>query len=103
MRTVLVSIPDNSAGNFAGLILFHQPKHRSQMMNGTKRIRALTELGLNSPATVARMKLDQKETDRLADLGLRTGVEVRVLQAAPEAPLLLAVLDARIAVNYETE
>lgn len=71
------------------------------MMNGTKRIRTLTELGLNSPATVARMKLDPKEADRLADLGMRTGVEVRVLQAAPEAPLLVAVLDARIAVNYD--
>ena len=71
------------------------------MMNGTKRIRTLTELGLNSPATVARMKLDPKEADRLTDLGMRTGVEVRVLQAAPEAPLLVAVLDARIAVNYD--
>lgn len=71
------------------------------MMNGTKRIRTLTDLGLNSPATVARMKLDPKEADRLADLGMRTGVEVRVLQAAPEAPLLVAVLDARIAVNYD--
>ena len=71
------------------------------MMNGTKRIRTLTELGLNSPATVTRMKLDPKEADRLADLGMRTGVEVRVLQAAPEAPLLVAVLDARIAVNYD--
>ena len=71
------------------------------MMNGTKRIRTLTELGLDSPATVARMKLDPKEADRLADLGMRTGVEVRVLQAAPEAPLLVAVLDARIAVNYD--
>ena len=71
------------------------------MMNGTKRIRTLPELGLNSPATVARMKLDPKEADRLADLGMRTGVEVRVLQAAPEAPLLVAVLDARIAVNYD--
>ena len=71
------------------------------MMNGTKRIRTLTELGLKSPATVARMKLDPKEADRLADLGMRTGVEVRVLQAAPEAPLLVAVLDARIAVNYD--
>ena len=71
------------------------------MMNGTKRIRTLTELGLNSPATVARMELDPKEADRLADLGMRTGVEVRVLQAAPEAPLLVAVLDARIAVNYD--
>ena len=47
------------------------------------------------------MKLDAKEADRLADLGMRTGVEVRVLQAAPEAPLLVAVLDARIAVNYD--
>ncbi len=71
------------------------------MMNGTKRIRTLTDLGINSPATVARMKLDPKEADRLADLGMRTGVEVRVLQAAPEAPLLVAVLDARIAVNYD--
>ena len=44
---------------------------------------------------------DPKEADRLADLGMRTGVEVRVLQAAPEAPLLVAVLDARIAVNYD--
>ncbi|WP_239477653.1 FeoA family protein [Sutterella massiliensis] len=71
------------------------------MMNGTKRIRTLTELGPNSPATVARMKLDQKDIDRLADLGMRLGAEVRVLQSAPEAPLLVAVLDARIAVNYD--
>ncbi len=71
------------------------------MMNGTKRIRTLTELGPNSSATVARMKLDQKDIDRLADLGMRLGAEVRVLQSAPEAPLLVAVLDARIAVNYD--
>lgn len=72
------------------------------MMNGTKRIRTLTELGTNSTATVARLKLDPKEAGRLAELGMRIGAEVRVLQAAPDAPLLVAVLDARIAVNYDT-
>ena len=74
------------------------------MMNGTKRIRALTELGLNSPATVARMKLDQKETHSGCQRRFPTlpAIMPPIRTLAPSATLLLAVLDARIAVNYET-
>ena len=46
------------------------------------------------------MKLDDAEIAHLADLGMRLGSVVRVLQVSRDEPLLVAVGDGRIAVNY---
>lgn len=69
-------------------------------MSEPKQIRTLTSLGLNEPATVARMKLPDAEISHLEDLGMRVGSTVRVLQASKDEPLLVAVGDCRIAVNF---
>lgn len=69
-------------------------------MSELKQIRTLTALALNETATVARMKLPEAEVIHLTDLGMRTGSTVRVLQMSRDEPLLVAVGDARIAVNY---
>lgn len=69
-------------------------------MSELKQIRTLTALALNEQATVARMKLPEAEVIHLTDLGMRMGSTVRVLQASRDEPLLVAVGDARIAVNY---
>lgn len=52
--------------------------------------------------TVVRMKLDVSEQEKLSKLGLHQGGTIRVLQRALNEPLLLAIGDARIGVNYET-
>ena len=44
-----------------------------------RRIRKLTELKLDEPAVVAKIKLDRGEADRLDELGLHVGSAVRVL------------------------
>lgn len=52
--------------------------------------------------TVVRMKLEANEQEKLSQLGLHQGGTVRVLQRALNEPLLLAIGDTRIGVNYET-
>jgi len=46
------------------------------------------------------MKLPEAEVSRLSDLGMRIGSTVRVLQASEGEPLLVAVGDGRIGVNF---
>ncbi len=65
-------------------------------------IQPLTQLGTSRNATVVRLKLDIAEQTRLTQLGLRCGVTVKILQANEGAPLLLAVGDSRIGLNYQT-
>lgn len=69
-------------------------------MTEPRQIRKLTELELNAPATVARMKLPEAEVVRLSDLGMRVGSTVSVLQASEGVPLLVAVGDGRIGISY---
>lgn len=66
------------------------------------RIHPLTESDLMTNVTVVRMKLDVSEQEKLSQLGLHQGGTIRVLQRALNEPLLLAIGDARIGVNYET-
>lgn len=68
----------------------------------TMRIQPLTQLGTSRNATVVRLKLDPAEQTRLTQLGLRCGATVKILQANEGAPLLLAVGDSRIGLNYQT-
>ncbi len=72
------------------------------MKKTMSRIHPLTESSLMSDLTVVHMKLDASEQARLSQLGLHRGGTVRVLQRAVNEPLLLAVGDARIGVNYQT-
>ena len=67
-------------------------------MTEPRQIRTLATLDLNEPAT--RMKLPEAEVSRLSDLGMRIGSTVRVLQASEGEPLLVAVGDGRIGVNF---
>lgn len=71
-------------------------------MADTKRIRRLTDIDLHESAMVARLKLDSVEQSRLCDLGLRCGASVKILQFSQTEPLLVAVGDGRIAINYDT-
>ncbi len=71
------------------------------MFSPRRKIVPLTSLALGTPATVVRLKLEAAEVQRLQNLGMRMGAAVRVLEAAKGAPLLVAVGDARIAVNYD--
>lgn len=66
------------------------------------QIHPLTESDLMTNVTVVRMKLDVSKQEKLSQLGLHQGGTIRVLQRAPNEPLLLAIGDARIGVNYET-
>lgn len=52
--------------------------------------------------TVVQLKLDVSEQEKLLQLGLHRGGTVSVLQRACNEPLLLAIGDARIGLNYQT-
>lgn len=72
------------------------------MKKTMSKIHPLTESDLMTNVTVVRMKLDVSEQEKLSQLGLHQGGTIRVLQRALNEPLLLAIGDARIGVNYET-
>lgn len=72
------------------------------MKKTMSRIHPLTESDLMTNVTVVRMKFDVSEQEKLSQLGLHQGGTIRVLQRALNEPLLLAIGDARIGVNYET-
>ena len=72
------------------------------MKKTMSQIHPLTESDLMTNVTVVRMKLDVSEQEKLSHLGLHQGGTIRVLQRALNEPLLLAIGDARIGVNYET-
>lgn len=65
------------------------------------QLRPLTEIALDSPVTVVKIKLPADESERLFQLGLMRGSSVKVLHCAFNEPLLLAVGDSRIGVNYQ--
>ena len=72
------------------------------MKKTMSRIHPLTESDLMTNVTVVRMKLDVSEQEKLSLLGLHQGGTIRVLQRALNEPLLLAIGDTRVGVNYET-
>ena len=72
------------------------------MKKTMSQIHPLTESDLMTNVTVVRMKLDVSEQEKLSQLGLHQGGTIRVLQRTLNEPLLLAIGDARIGVNYET-
>lgn len=65
-----------------------------------KSIRRLTDMAPGAAGSVAKLKLEAAEENRLAELGLRRGASVRILQGTTNESVLLAVGDGRIGVNY---
>lgn len=72
------------------------------MKKNMSQICPLTESALMTDLTVVQMKLNASEQEKLLQLGLHRGGTVRVLQRACNEPLLLAIGDARIGLNYQT-
>lgn len=72
------------------------------MKKNMSQICPLTESSLMTDLTVVQMKLNASEQEKLLQLGLHRGGTVRVLQRACNEPLLLAIGDARIGLNYQT-
>ena len=56
-----------------------------------KSIRRLTDMAPGAAGSVAKLKLDAAEENRLAELGLRRGASVRILQGTNSPGGLIAV------------
>ncbi|MFP1891335.1 FeoA family protein [Lonsdalea quercina] len=67
----------------------------------TLRIQTLLDIPLNTHSVVARIRLVGEQQQRLMDLGIRIGREVRVIQREANQPLMLASGDSRIAINWD--
>ncbi len=66
-----------------------------------RKICRLTDLPLNTEATVAKLKIDELEINRLHQLGLHCGSTIKIIHGAENESILIAISDARVAVNYE--
>ena len=66
-----------------------------------RTIRKLTQLKIEEPGIVAKVKLPAPEAARLDELGLHVGSSVRVLSGAVNESILIAVGDSRIGVNFD--
>lgn len=75
-------------------------QHR-ESMNRERTIRKLTQLKLEEPGIVAKLKLPESEAQRLDELGLHIGSSVRVLAGTTNESILIAVGDSRIGVNFD--
>ena len=70
-------------------------------MNKERTIRKRTQLKIEEPGIVAKVKLPAPEAARLDELGLHVGSSVRVLSGAVNESILIAVGDSRIGVNND--
>lgn len=75
--------------------------HKRKAMNKERTIRKLTQLKIEEPGIVAKVKLPAPEAARLDELGLHVGSSVRVLSGALNESILIAVGDSRIGVNFD--
>ena len=75
----------------------------AKAMNKERTIRKLTQLKIEEPGIVAKVKLPAPEAARLDELGLHVGSSVRVLSGAvnESMSILIAVGDSRIGVNFD--
>lgn len=71
------------------------------MTDRVARFQALTNIAMGEKVVVALIRFDNDQRGKLAALGLRAGSEIRVLQRSSEGPVLVAVDDTRIAVDFE--
>ena len=74
---------------------------RSHHKRKERTIRKLTQLKIEEPGIVAKVKLPAPEAARLDELGLHVGSSVRVLSGAVNESILIAVGDSRIGVNFD--
>ncbi|TKI06579.1 FeoA family protein [Martelella alba] len=70
------------------------------MSDAASRLVSLTRAPLGEKAVVALIRFNGEGRERLAELGLRTGSEIRLIQRDGDGPLLVAVADTRIAVDF---
>ncbi|ACZ76778.1 FeoA family protein [Dickeya parazeae Ech586] len=64
-------------------------------------LQTLLDLPLNVNAVVARIRSTGEYQQRLTELGIRVGGQVRVIQRDANQPLMLAAGDSRMAINWE--
>ncbi|MGM3174077.1 FeoA family protein [Dickeya lacustris] len=64
-------------------------------------LQTLLDLPLNVNAVVARIRSGGEHQQRLTELGIRVGGQVRVIQRDENQPLMLAAGDSRVAINWE--
>ncbi|MCD8340416.1 MAG: ferrous iron transport protein A [Burkholderiales bacterium] len=71
-------------------------------MSQERRHCHLSQLPVGVPATIAKFgDLPDKEIRSLTDLGLVRGATVQVLTVTEGGPLLVAIADARMAINRD--
>ncbi|NKI75594.1 ferrous iron transport protein A [Dickeya sp. CFBP 2040] len=66
-----------------------------------RSLQTLLDLPLNVNAVVARIRSTGEYQQRLTELGIRVGGQVRVIQRDANQPLMLAAGDSRVAINWE--
>ncbi|MEM0675058.1 MULTISPECIES: FeoA family protein [Dickeya] len=64
-------------------------------------LQTLLDLPINVNAVVARIRSTGEYQQRLTELGIRVGGQVRVIQRDANQPLMLAAGDSRVAINWE--
>ncbi|ABC23268.1 hypothetical protein F11_12680 [Rhodospirillum rubrum F11] len=65
------------------------------------RILALSRLPEGHRAVVARIRAERDLAQKLADLGLRTGCEIRVIKGSDGGPLVVGLGDGRVGLGPE--
>ena len=70
-------------------------------MNKERTIRKLTQLKIEEPGIVAKVKLPAEQADKLDEMGLHIGSAVCVLTGTTNESILIAVGDSRIGVNFD--
>ena len=62
----------------------------------------LLNMVMGATAKVLAIRSSKQTTEKLNQLGIRVGVEIQLLRAAPlEGPFLVKVSDREIAIGYE--
>lgn len=63
---------------------------------------ALSNLSVGQTAIISKIRIkDAQAINRLKQLNLRLGVELKLIQAEKGYPLLIGINDSRIAINAE--
>lgn len=65
-------------------------------------IQPLNQVSIGEPVRVVRItSLDAQVLNRLKQMNIRLGSSLKVMQLNEQEPLLVAIADARVAINYE--
>lgn len=63
---------------------------------------SLSDLSVGETAVVSKIRVKEMDVlNRLKQLNIRMGVEVKLIQAEPGNPFLIGINDARIGVNFD--